>query len=337
MAHNVMNADTNPAMMAVGEPPWHKLGTLLDKPPTTAEAIKAAGLDWRVRKAPLMAYDTSGVLDTPWHAVVRDPVKGEHQPTVLGVVGEEYHLLQNAQAFAFFDPLLKSGNITLETAGALGVGERVWVMAKVDGDFDVVIGDPVQQYLLLANSHDGSCSVQVKFTPVRVVCQNTLNMALSDNLGLHIRHNRSMRGRLADAQLSLEVILDSFGQIKKMLQAMAGVKMTAPSLEKYLLAVMPEPRQAHDEAARRRIEMIRRRRNHARQLFETGMGQQQQGTRGTLWAAYNAVTELADHHLQKAQTSRYLESAWFGEGDQLKRRALQEARRVMAAPLAGRN
>jgi phage/plasmid-like protein (TIGR03299 family) len=104
--------------------------------------------------------------------------------------------LQNVEAFEFFDPILGEGAATYETAGALGKGERVWILARLSGDFNVAGGDVIRRYLLLSNSHDGTSSLQVKITPVRVVCNNTLTLALSQGGTLRVRHDRDVKTAL---------------------------------------------------------------------------------------------------------------------------------------------
>ncbi len=178
MSHNLMIQNGEASMMYVGGVPWHGLGTALDKPATAEEAIQAARLDWQVKKLPLYASDgDNSLLRLPVpdkYAVAR-----ENSLDVLGVVGSSYTPVQNREAFAFFDPIVGKQAAIYHTAGALGKGERVWILAKLPDSIRVVGDDITDKFLLLTNSHDGTSSLQVKFTPVRVVCQNTLSLAIN--------------------------------------------------------------------------------------------------------------------------------------------------------------
>ena len=163
-------------MMWVGEKPWHGEGTKLENVATSAEAIEAAGLDWKVEKRGLYFAQTDGTtqLIPGKYATVRTD-----NQVALGIVGKVYTPLQNKEAFSFFDSIVGVKEAMYHTAGSLGKGERVWILAKLPGYIKVTEDDVVEKYLLLANSHDGSSAVEMLFTPVRVVCQNTLNLAIS--------------------------------------------------------------------------------------------------------------------------------------------------------------
>ncbi len=171
----------------VVKPPWHGLGKVLDDPPeTAAEAIIAAGLNWEVSKQPLEAvvavsgtYRSVGVPDH--YAMVRRKVEnGITRLDSLGVVGKTYHPLQNISAFDFFNRVVQSGLVAFDTAGSLRGGKIVWVLARLNGTMHITGDDCVTRFMLLSNSHDGSSPVNIQLTNVRVCCQNTLAMALSN-------------------------------------------------------------------------------------------------------------------------------------------------------------
>ena len=155
MSHNLMIQNGEASMMYVGGVPWHGLGTALDKPATAEEAIQAARLDWTVKKLPLYASDgDNSLLRLPVpdkYAVAR-----ENSLDVLGVVGSSYTTVQNREAFAFFDPIVGKQAAVYHTAGALGKGERVWILAKLPDSIRVVGDDITDKFLLLTNSHDGT-------------------------------------------------------------------------------------------------------------------------------------------------------------------------------------
>src|ERR1041384_6998698 len=166
MAHRIQITGGTAALMYVGQDPWHGLGTKLNKPATAAEAIRAAKLDWRVKKVPLYAWG-DGIaypIDGSFTVVPENRWGQEKCPT-FGIVGNNYTPLQNHECFEFFDPIVDEGEAIYHTAGALDDGRRVWLLAKLPDDIRVVGKDIAQKYLLLCNSHDGSGSVQIKFTP----------------------------------------------------------------------------------------------------------------------------------------------------------------------------
>jgi phage/plasmid-like protein (TIGR03299 family) len=323
MPDAIATVDGQAAMMYVGKRPWHGLGTVLDDPPTSAEAIKAAGLDWTVSKKPLFAADKKSVLAVPdRYAVVRDEQWGNPDCLVFGIVGKHYTPLQNRDAFEFFDPIVKDGRATYETAGALGEGEKVWILAKLPGEMRVVRHDVVEKYLLLSNSHDGTSSVQVKFTPVRVVCQNTLTMALRDGPTIRVTHSRDLQERLRATQNALGLINSHFGKLGESFQEMARVQLGFANLHRYLTLVFPDPTNRDDERGIKRAILDRA---VCQYLFEHGAGNSEEGVKGTLWAGYNAVTEYIDHSRTRLVGDRRLDSIWFGDGYLVKARAYRLA------------
>ncbi len=316
-------------MMYVGEPPWHGLGVQLDHPATAAEAIKAAQLDWEVEKAPLAAiYQGADILINGSYAVIRKDVWETDAYPILGLVGRQYEPLQNAEAFAFFDPIVGQNAAVYHTAGALGNGERVWILAKLPEPIRVIGEDITDKYLLLSNSHDGSSAVQVKFTPIRVVCQNTLTIALRQGPTVRVVHNVSMRDRLVQAEQLLGIVNSRYQRIGEAFQEMVRVQIDQRKLNAYLQDVFPDPAEPEDEAAWKRI---RSHRERAERYFVHGRGNDQRGVSGTLWAAYNGIAEYVDYQLTGSRVSaRRLDSVWFGQGYLIKARAYDMAHRHLA-------
>lgn len=160
---------------------------------------------------------------------------------MLGVVGKGYEPLQNTDAFKFFDPLVDKKLIEYETAGSLGKGEIIWILAKLkqNGEFKINKNDVVQKYLLLSNSHDGNSAVSVKFTPIRVVCQNTLAIALNEGETTRIKHITSMHTKLDDVQMMVEDIVLVYHSIEEKFKEMALHKISTPKLEQYFNGIYP--------------------------------------------------------------------------------------------------
>lgn len=279
------------SMMYTREAPWHNLGKKLENPATSVDAIQAAGLDWHVEKRPMFIATPAGYrkIDNQYVMIRSDRI--EHGP-YFGIVGENYKPLQDREAFTFFDDIVGEGAAIYHTAGALGEGERIWILAKLPDTIQVVGDDICDKYLLLSNSHDGKSSVQIKFTPVRVVCQNTLTMALRQGPTLRMSHTKNLKQRMEKAQELLGIIHHHYEDIGQVFSAMVKIKMNDERLNQYYRTVFPDPRARENILA---VEQIERTRNTAKHYYLDGMGNSQNGVAGTLWAAYNGVTEMVDH------------------------------------------
>ena len=330
MAHDLSrDADGNVEMMFVGQMPWHDLGTRLENPPANAEeGVKAARLDWNVIKKQLYVGDEHRPLPGEYAIVREDRWMRNEQGAIFGTVKHDYQMLQNTEAFTFFDPIVEAKLAFYETAGALGNGERVWVMARITSDQEIVPGDSVSKYLLLSNRHDGKGAVHVKFTPVRVVCRNTLNQALEQRPTLRVAHTLSMKDKLKEVAEAVERINHRFNEIGATFCRFAGTNISTQQLDKYLQLVFPEPKRLSDESVyRRALRQMQDDRNASKRFFETGKGNEINGVAGTLWAAYNGVAEYVDFHKYKTGDGKWLETIWFGAGDAIKTRAFEAALR----------
>lgn len=310
----------------VSEPAWHGLGTVLQDPPTMAEALQVAGLDWKVELQRLTRPDGSEV---PSRAVVRST-----DQTLLGVVGPDYEPLQNADALAWFQPFVDSGTVRLEAAGSLREGKRVWVLGRVIGSAaDVVKHDRVDQFVLLANGHDGTLSIRCGFTAVRVVCQNTLTASLNDRASklLRIRHTKNAGEALTMVSKVIDVARGDFEATAGQFRYLASRGCDESTLRRYVREVFaikpqriiavgeeeqaPESEQPDENMCARIVAEVVR-------LSESGRGTHVKGVQGTFWGAYNSVTEYLTHLRGKTQDSR-LDGQWFGQGAQLNARALK--------------
>lgn len=332
MAHNINQRNGEAAAMVVGEPAWHRLGTVLDRPATAEEAIKAARLDWTVIKEPLFAGESDHHLVPDYYAIVRGDDWEKKKATVLGIVGEAYTPLQNRDAFKFFDPIVGQNAAIYHTAGALGHGERVWILAKLPDDIRVIGDDITHKYLLLSNSHDGNSAVQIKFTPIRVVCQNTLTMALSQGPTLRVPHTKDVQERLRIAAHMLNAIKVRYAELEMVFKEMAAVSMNSEKLQNYLHQIFPDPRRREDDTRyQRALAQAKTDRAGAEYFFATGKGNVEKNVAGTLWAAYNGVTEYVDYRkYAKATTDRQVEAMWFGEGYSTKARAFSMAEKSLS-------
>lgn len=195
-------------------------------------------------------------------------------------------------------------------------------------DIRVIGDDIVNKFLLLSNSHDGTSSVQVKFTPIRVVCENTLTMALSRGRTVRVAYTRNLRVRLRQAEDLLGIIRARFSDIETTFTNMATIQVGGDRLKEYLKLVFPDPANPENQTAKRVATAHRLR---AEYFFAEGKGNRRNGVRGTLWAAYNGVTEMVDYRKTKQSDERRLGSIWFGKGYMIKARAYDIAEKKLTA------
>ena len=303
------------SMMYVREEPWHGLGTRIEAECTSAEALRAAGLDWEVELLPVYRGDLMDrtLLIPDKRAVVR-----KTDGRTYNVVGDQYTPIQNAQAFAFFDDVVGTGQAVYHTAGSIANGAKVWILAKLPNTAAVKGVDVMENYLLLVNGHDGSLSFQMLWTPIRVVCNNTLVRALGKTNGqlFVTRHSPNIQARVDQAQETLGLSAFKFDTFMGMAERIAGQSFLKAEMDEFLANVLeirpdvPLEKQPHKVKAMARIE----------ELVEVGAGLQQAGIRGTKWALYNALTEWVDHE-RFDNRDRALNSAWFGSGADMKAKA----------------
>jgi phage/plasmid-like protein (TIGR03299 family) len=335
VVHNLNIENDRASMMYVRQVPWHGLGTCLPHPPETiAVAMKAANLDWEVGLKPVCCMEGSTYYEIPQKkAIVRLDKWGQPDCVPFGLVGNDYQVLQNRDAFSFFDLLAQTKKVTFETAGALGHGERVWVLAKVAGEMKIKGHDIVQKYLLLSTGHDGRTSVQVRFTPVRVVCQNTLIASLATGNDLFkIYHTPGLERAVTDAKQEVQNIFDKYAELEKLYERMAGKEIKDAELEKYLCIIFPDPKRKNKQSAssyEAALAKARAVRKVAAKLCKEGDGNDYEPIRNTLWTAYNGVVELVDHHWRYSDLWHRMESACFGENERVKQVALREAVKML--------
>ena len=319
MSANLLIQNGQASMFYINEVPWHGLGTKLDKPATAQEAITAANLNWKVVKLPLFAGSKRIPVQDRFAVVRRTGDLIQKTDPVLGIVSDEYTPLQNHQAFQFFDPIVGQNAAIYHTAGALGNGERVWILAKLPGHIRVAGDDITEKYLLLSNSHDGKSSVQIKFTPVRVVCQNTLTLALNDGSAYRVSHHSDIHQKLKQAHEMLGLINERFSEVEESFQAMSRVKLDSNRLTEYLANVYPDCKEPDKQL------LVQRDRSWSEYFFDQGRGNRMPGVEGSLWAAFNGVTEWIDHRKTRQNENQRLVSSWFGETGRVKSRAFSVA------------
>ncbi len=317
MGHGFLENDT---MFSVKERPWHGLGTVVEKAPTIAEAITLAGLDWEVEMQPIKAvtenFDEYPV--TTHKAVIKKTTKD-----ILGVVGANYKPLQNKDAFSFFEPLVENGLVSLETAGSLFNGKRVWIMAKGNSKADVVANDTVESFILLSNAHDGTMSVKVGFTPIRVVCNNTLTAAENDKFSklIKVKHTQNIKENLKLVRDIMDTVNMQFIATIEQYRELAKRDICESDLQKYVQQVF-SVKKIEDI-----IKKYEEETEKSREKLTENIGEYfEKEPEHKKWNMYNAVNSYLNHERGRTLESRY-NSTWFGENKQIDRRALELALR----------
>ena len=300
-----------PILNSRDQVPWQKLGTVLNHPATAEEAIHIASLDYEVQKRRLRAVmKRREQVEVPNHFATVRMDTGR----VLGVVGNRYEVVQNTESFRFFDPLVSRDEAVYETAGVIDGGRSMWLLARLPDYIRIgKRGDPIQKYLLLVNSHDGSSQIRCKLTAVRVVCKNSLSVALAgSDQEVKIRHTAQAPARLEEAHQLLGLWNSLYQQLDYIFNRMALKKVTSKQLQEYVHSLIPNNADAENNTR------TENQRSKIIELHEAGIGAEIH--RGTVFGAYNAVTEYVDHQVAK-DPAKHLKSIWFGSGDKLKQRA----------------
>jgi len=328
MAHNInFNEQTGQhSFFSVKEKAWHGLGQVVQEYPTSEEAIRFAGLDYEVVKEDIYttSYNSDGQpMDfskrIKTHFATMRPDTGE----VLGVVGKDYEIVQNRDAFSFFDSIVGGDGIQYETAGALGKGERIFITAKLPAYIKVGREDLIEQYVFLTTSHDGFGSITAAFTPVRIVCNNTLNAALRNHTNsIKIRHTANAKDRLEQAHKVMGISNQLAGQLEEIFNHWTSVKITDPELHRLIQLAMVPNKEVLDNINKGKFdELSTCFNNMCDSVFEYAMSspsQQQETTKGTLFGAYNSVTGYFQNVRSYKDGEAKLKSLLYGGTAQMK-------------------
>lgn len=350
------------SMYAVKVPSWHNQEVLLnDAPKSVRESLIAAGQDWDVLEEKL--YDKDGK-----EIGLGKLVRRSDTMDALSIIGAQTHTIQNRVAFGFLQPYLDTNQIVLETAGCLDEGRKVWTLARINRpEVEIVKGDYVRKYLLISNSHDNTMSVKVGFTPVRVVCWNTLSAAVfgkdANKAITSVRHSKQVVEKVEDTVAQIDLINETFDkgcegfkslarkqvknaeELKTFFATAFGMKpkkgsttelpnQSIETLEKLCeyydanVACVNELMKSHQKS-----EEVRKVAEETAAVvtletlvnnFEAGIGSDIKDSRGTYWAAYNAVTQYLTHDRGRTDETR-LASLWYGNSALVSEKALQVA------------
>lgn len=326
MSHDLDFSKGKPAMAYVGAKPWHGLGEELAPGQPIDVWAKAAGLDWDIQMLPVHYF----IGDQPLLMPDRFVLARSDTRKALSVVSDEYTPVQPREILEFYKELVLKRQYTLETAGALDGGRKIWALART-GLVANVGGNPADTlgaFVLLATSCDKSLATTVTFTSVRVVCQNTLNFAVKDMKSesrRSIKVNHSQRLNVDAIHAELGLMDASWESFKQKLTPMANVKLNSTAARDFFLNLLLTPKEKEDgrfsDKKSREITLLL-------SLFNSAPGQDIATAKGTLWGAVNAVTYFVDH-VRSGATER-MDSAWFGTGSSLKEKAWLEALRLLA-------
>lgn len=300
-------------------PAWHGLGTNVLNALNSIEAIQAAKLDWTVCKLPLSSVvSPEARINVPGDMFV---TVREDNRNVLGVVGRGYVPVQNAQAFEFLDSLNQDGIVKYESAGSLKGGRVVWLLARLNSIFEVAEGDIIEKYVLFSTSHDGSSGIRILPTTVRVVCQNTLTVAIRGarkGAMITIKHDRLAPHYLDTVSKTLREVDGSIEEKMQKARLMVRKIMHDYEFERYMDLVLSFSGLNSDNA-------LQKAKSNIRWNFTANPNQQIPGIARSVWAAYNAVSEFIDHSARyRGPESRFV-SVLEGTGNSLKQRAFDAA------------
>jgi len=320
MAHMInVNEETGKAsIFVVKEPAWHGLGQVVENAVTAEQAIDLAGLNWEVEKRPVYYNWQSQKIKVPANNAVVRLDNGQ----VLGVVGDLYTPIQNKEAFSFFDNLVSEKEAIYHSAGALGNGERIWILAKLPTDTIIGKDDLINNYVLIYNSHDGSAAVSALITPIRVVCNNTLTAALQGAKNkVTVRHTKNVVENLKEAHKLLGLANKYRVELESALNQFAKKNVTGEIANKYLSMIFD----TRDNEGNL-VEQSKRTKSKILEVFESNVGGQDMATcRGTLYGLYNAVTFYHDNVSDYKDENSRAYSTWFGNTASTRQWAFKKA------------
>ena len=284
-------------MFYVREKPWHGLGTEVKEAPTSADALVYAGLDWSVIQKEV--YTEDGTMIPGYKANLRDT-----DSAALGIVSDRYKVVQNEDAFRFTDDLLGAG-VAYETAGALQGGRKVWMLARMPHRY-IIAGDEIAPYMVVMNSHDGSSGIKVAMTPIRVVCQNTLNLALGSAKRIWTtKHTENVMSRVHEARETLLLAEAYMGELGRSIDALSQIRLTDKKVTEFMQEFFPvtlEISEAQRKNNQRLLEDMKQRYWEAPDLSNVGRNG---------YRFVNAVSDFATHAEPIRRTRNYNENLFL--------------------------
>ena len=310
MAHELEIVNGKAQMAYVGAVPWHGLGVEVPADLTPEQMLDAAGLNWSVEKIPAYAEIAGKQVKIGQSALVRD-----RDNKILDVVSDDWNPVQNAEAFDFFNEFVAAGDMEMHTAGSLKDGQIVWGLAKVKDSFELFKGDQIDSYLLFSNFHKYGFSTDVRFTPIRVVCNNTLTLSLNSKVERMAKISHRKVFDPANVKDMLGIATDKLAKYKEMAQFLGSKKAKNEDIVEYFTRIFPVTGAAKEKQVSKNAEM-------ALSILHTQPGAEY--AEGSWWQPFNAVTYLTDHLAGRSADTR-LTSAWYGYNKGVKTKALELA------------
>ena len=316
-------------MAYVGEQPWHGLGNQLAPKQPLEVWARAAGMDWSIEEAEVRFVaagnrNLGSIHPFPEQKVLyRSDTKAP-----LSVVSARYQVVQPSEILEFYRDLTEVGGFQLETAGVLKEGRKLWALARTGQSATLKGKDEVNGYLLLATACDGSLATTAQFTSVRVVCNNTLQIALGDSAtAIKVPHRSQFDARAVKRQLGIAI--SSWDAFVARTKALSECKVSDAEAEKFLRRVLTYP--TTNPAHRDTVSVNERAIKAVGQLYAgRGMGADLPSASGTAWGILNSISEYVDHHRRARSDDHRLDAAWFGQGASIKQKAWDEAMKLIA-------
>ena len=304
-------------MAYAGQVPWHGLGVPVSNDLTPAQMMDKAGLDWKVREVESFIEFDGKRMPTGLKSLVR-----ETDGRILTNVGENWNPVQNETAFEFFSEFVMAGDMEMHTAGSLKDGQMVWALAKVKSDFELFGGDRVESYLLFSNPHQYGKSIDVRFTPIRVICINTLTLSLDQKAEKSVRIGHRVEFDPSSVKEALGIAAKKLNTYKDMAEFLGKKRFTTDSYIEYLNTVFPRTADKKVQGKSLSIDTLSRNAKLAHDSLESQPGAE--FAEGSWWQAFNSVTFITDH-VQGRNSDNRLYSSWFGGNQVRKRDALKTA------------
>lgn len=321
MSHEIEMMNGQAQMAYAGEVPWHGLGVPVSNDLSPTQMMSKAGLDWKVEKKPLYynGYTQQNVKISNKFALVR-----ETDGKLLDVIGSDWEPVQNEEAFNFFSEYVLAGDMEMNTAGSIKEGKHVFALAKVKESFELFGGDKVESYLLFSNPHHYGKSIDIRFTPIRVVCNNTLSVALDGKANEGIRLSHRVKFDADNVKETLGIASAKFAKYKEAAEYLGSKRYTVDSLIDYYNNVFPRTssKKVDDGKVTDKILQLSKNAREAYDAIELQPGAN--FAKGSWWQAYNSVTYITDH-VQGRNADNRLYSSWFGGNQIRKRSALETA------------